>query len=53
MNDGSLSDTVEEMLDCVGYSKPEGPTYINEMLLVWLEDNGGCSSCISMLRRAT
>jgi len=52
MNDGSLGDSIETMLECVGYSKPEGPSIINDMILQWLEDNGGCSDCIRVLRNA-
>ena len=52
MNDGSLGDSVGSFLDCVGYSKPEGPAIINEMLLFYLENNGGCSNCIRVLKNA-
>jgi len=50
MNDGSFSDTVEELLECVGYKKPEGTFALNPTLLFFLEDNGGCNSCKNLFR---
>ncbi|MDR0503109.1 MAG: hypothetical protein LBH16_07285 [Treponema sp.] len=47
MNDGSLSDTIEDLLDCVGYKKPEGPSFMNQIIQFYLEDNGGCKNCIN------
>jgi hypothetical protein len=52
MNDGSRGDSIESMLDSVGYKNPEGPSFMNEMLLFYLEDNGGCSDCIRVLKNA-
>jgi len=50
MNDGSLGDSIGSMLDSVGYNKPEGPAFMNSMILVYLEDDGGCPACISLFR---
>jgi len=52
LNDGSMSPTIEEFLGCEGYRQPETRDFINEMLLFRLEEFGGCSSCINMLKRA-
>jgi len=52
MNDGSLDDAVSVFMDSDGYKKPEGPSFINPMLLVYLEDNGGCQKCINVIRGA-
>lgn len=50
MNDGSLGDPLEEFLEYPTYSTM--PDMMNKGLLFYLENDGGCSSCISMVRRA-
>jgi hypothetical protein len=44
---------MEEILDSKGNNMPGGYIMINQAVLFYLEDNGGCSSCISLLKRAT
>jgi len=55
MNDGKPSDlSVEDFLDSKGYNNPMGGFIIgNHAVLCYLEENGGCSTCVSLLRRAT
>jgi hypothetical protein len=53
MSNGSLGSSIEELLNCEGYKHPIAYTNINHMMLFYLEQNGGCPSCISLLRRAT
>jgi len=50
-NDGSM--TVKEILDSPGYPNPVGYSSLNYTILYGLEDNGGCSSCINKVKRAT
>ena len=50
-NDRSM--TVEEILNSVGYSNPVGALSLNYTIQYGLEENGGCSSCINMVKRAT
>jgi hypothetical protein len=52
MSDGSSPTSVKEFLESVGYQKPEGPAFMNSIVLSWLEDNGGCTSCISKVKSA-
>jgi len=52
MNDGSLGDEVRVFMDSEGYKRPEGPSFINPMLLTYLESNGGCIKCIKVIRGA-
>jgi hypothetical protein len=47
------SGTVRETLNSPGYSTPLGRFDINYMILLGLKNNGGCSSCINMVERAT
>jgi hypothetical protein len=55
MNDGTLNDnSIEELLDSKRYNEPSLKfIMMNQMILSYLERNGGCSGCISLLRRAT
>ena len=53
MNDGSLNDPIGDILEWEGYKTPEGVSTINEMILFYLEENGGCSNCIRVLKNAT
>jgi uncharacterized protein (TIGR02145 family) len=54
MNDGNLSGmTIEEFLNSPGYNAPMGYIAINPIILLYLEENGGCSSCINLLKLAT
>ncbi|MCL2284179.1 MAG: hypothetical protein FWC26_12755 [Fibromonadales bacterium] len=41
-----------EFLDSPGYNSPMGYTIGNEMVLLYLVENGGCPSCISLLKHA-
>jgi len=50
-NDRSM--TVEKILDSPGYSQPMGYSTLNYTILYGLEENGGCSSCINTVKRAT
>jgi hypothetical protein len=52
MSDGSAPTSVKEFLESVGYKKPEGPAFMNFVVLSWLEENGGCASCISKVKSA-
>jgi hypothetical protein len=53
MSNGKPSETsIEEFIDSVGYNSPMGYIMGNHMILSDLEGNGGCSSCISLLKRA-
>ncbi len=45
--------SVKEMLLSPGYVSSIGPSIANYSILYGLEDNGGCLSCINMVRRAT
>jgi hypothetical protein len=47
------SSTVRELLNSPGYSNPMGYTALNYTILYGLKDNGGCSSCINKVERAT
>jgi hypothetical protein len=53
LNNGSLSETIGEMLECKGYQTPLGIVDLNHAMLFYLEQNGGCQSCISVFKRAT
>jgi hypothetical protein len=53
MSDGSTPTSVKEFLESVGYQKPEGPAFMNFALLFYLEENGGCASCISKVKSAS
>ena len=52
MNDGSRGTSIEDLLDSVGYNSG-GHVIMNQMILFYLEEDGGCDSCISIVRRAT
>lgn len=41
---------IEEFLDSPGYNMPMGEMMGNQMLLLHLQDNGGCSNCINLFR---
>ena len=51
-NDGGAG-TVKELLLCSGYQDPRGFSFLNNTILYCLEDNGGCSSCLTKVRKAT
>jgi hypothetical protein len=53
MSNGELGMSIEELLDSNGYNSPLGYTMGNQMALLYLQENGGCSSCISLFRCAT
>ena len=54
LEDGKITDTVGEMIDSPGYYSHSMMTNMtNNMILSWLERHGGCSDCISIVRRAT
>jgi hypothetical protein len=50
-NDRSLR--VKKILESPGYSDPRGYPDLNYTILYGLVENGGCSSCINMVKRAT
>ena len=50
-NDHSM--TVKEILNSPGYHNFLGYSGLNYTILYGLEENGGCSSCINMVKRAT
>jgi len=50
-NDRSM--TVKEILESPGYPNLLGYSSLNYTILYGLQDNGGCSSCINMVERAT
>ena len=50
---GNSSITVKEMLNSPGYAHPLGPVEINYTILFSLQDKGGCSNCINMVKSAT
>ena len=53
MNDGSLGMAIEDLLDSKGYNQPMGFFMGNHAILLYLQENGGCSSCINLFQRAT
>jgi len=54
MNDGKLSGmTIEEFIRCEGYNSPLGYLVGNNAVLLYLVENGGCQSCVSLLKLAT
>ena len=52
-NGPTLGDPLEVLLESKGYDMPNGYMFINPAILTYLEEDGGCSSCISLLKRAT
>jgi TPR repeat protein len=54
MNDGNLSGmTLEEFISSPGYNTPMAYIPGNHALLLYLVENNGCESCVSLLKRAT
>ena len=53
MSNGELGLSCEDFLDSKGYNNGAGFIMMNFMLLSYLENNDGCSACISLLKRAT
>jgi len=54
MSDGSLGYSIEEMIDGKGYASTNSMAIymINESILTYLKEDGGCSKCIDIARRA-
>ena len=55
MNDGKpLDKSIEDLLDGGGYKHPNPMRYtiLNEAILLYLQENGGCSRCIDLLKSA-
>jgi hypothetical protein len=53
MDNGSLSMTAAEVIDCAGYQEPTiGVMMGNTSLRMCLREGGGCSSCKSVVERA-
>ena len=52
MSNGSLSLSIEEWLECQGYKTAFGVSDINNTILYYLQEDGGCNSCKTVLRNA-
>ena len=53
MDDGKRSEiSIEKILDSPGYNSPAGQAFLNEAILLYLEENGGCFDCKSVFKRA-
>gem|GEM_PF-3970643 len=53
MSNGKLGSSCEDFLDSNGYNNGTGFIMMNHMLLSYLENNDGCSTCITLIKRAT
>jgi len=45
--------SVKGILNGRGYALPSGYMDLNSLILYILQENGGCSSCINMVKQAT
>jgi len=52
-NGNPYESSLGEYLDSVGYQNPSARVFMNQQILHFLKNNGGCSSCIGLLERAT
>jgi len=46
MSNGNLGTSIEDFLDSNGYNHPLGDVMGNQMVLLYLQENGSCSRCI-------